>query len=165
MADAMNINDPLSRLKDIHLPEPVSWWPLAPGWYILAIALALLLVLSGWKLYQWWRWQKPKRMALKMLAEYQQQAKDEKNTALLCARVSELLRRVALVYFPREQVAGLSGDAWLEFLNQTSKKISFSPVRELLLEAPFANNQPQRLTPLFNRSKEWIKQRRKPCLN
>lgn len=165
MADPMNMNSSLARLRDIHLPDPISWWPLAPGWYVLATIIALLLVLGGWKFYQWWRWQQPKRIALKMLTQYEKMAEAQNNTAFICARISELLRRVALVYYPREQVAGLSGEDWLEFLNQTSKTTSFSPVRELLLEAPFGNQQPQTLTPLFNRAKEWIKQRRKPCLS
>ena len=27
-------------LRDLHLPEAVGWWPLAPGWWVL-IALAV----------------------------------------------------------------------------------------------------------------------------
>ena len=33
----MNPSDPLAQLKDIHLPDAVSWWPLAIGWWIVAI--------------------------------------------------------------------------------------------------------------------------------
>jgi hypothetical protein len=50
----MNPNqpDPLAALRDIHLPEAVSFWPLAPGWWIalgimvgLAVAILALIVL------------------------------------------------------------------------------------------------------------------------
>ena len=33
-------------LRDLHLPEAISWWPLAPGWWLLiafAVAACLLL--------------------------------------------------------------------------------------------------------------------------
>ena len=37
--------DPLTiPLRDIHLPEVISWWPLAIGWWIL-IALPIILLL------------------------------------------------------------------------------------------------------------------------
>lgn len=41
----------LEQLKDIQLPEPVSWWPLAYGWWGL-MALALLAVVMLWRHYQ-----------------------------------------------------------------------------------------------------------------
>jgi hypothetical protein len=34
----------LAQLRDIHHPDPISWWPLAPGWWALAV---LLLVCSA----------------------------------------------------------------------------------------------------------------------
>ena len=30
-------------LKDIHLPEAIGWWPLAPGWWILLLLIGLLI--------------------------------------------------------------------------------------------------------------------------
>jgi hypothetical protein len=34
---------PLDQLRDIHLPADIGWWPLAPSWWILMIALATLI--------------------------------------------------------------------------------------------------------------------------
>jgi hypothetical protein len=37
--------DSLAQLRDIQLPEPISWWPLAPGWWVLII---LATGIFGW---------------------------------------------------------------------------------------------------------------------
>lgn len=157
--------DPLVHLKDIHLPDPISWWPLAPGWYAVLLLLLFLILFIGFRIYKRYCYALAKRRALILLAACQQQYEKERNVPLSSAHISELLRRVALVYYPREQVASLYGEAWLQFLNKTSTGIDFNPVREMLLDAPFKTNDTINLKPLFNRAKLWIKQRRVPCSN
>lgn len=157
---------PLAQLKDIHLPEAIGWWPLAPGWYVLIVLICLLITWLGYQAYRHARYARPKKQALILLATYQQCYAQEQNAPEACARISELLRRVALVYYPRKDVASLHGDAWLHFLNQTSKGLDFNTVRELLLDVPFkaANTVPD-LAPLFAHAKLWIRQRSVPCSN
>ncbi len=115
----MNQTDPLRQLRDIHLPDPVGLWPLAWGWWVL-IALLAGALLAGF--IYWRRHQRQRR--------YRQQAKAELGsayrefrqngaTAVYLQQLSQILRRAALTAFPRKQVAGLKGDAWLEFLDQS----------------------------------------------
>lgn len=155
--------NPLAQLKDIHLPAPVSWWPLAPGWYLLMLLVLLLLVYLTYAAHQRYRAALAKKQALVLLASYQEQYAQDANVARTSAQISELLRRVALVYFPRAQVASLYGEAWLHFLNQTGKGINFNGVRHMLLDAPFKAQNQLNLEPLFNQARQWIKQRRRPC--
>lgn len=165
MADQGMTANPLNQLRDIHLPDPVGWWPLAPGWYILAALLLFGFFLMIRQAHLYYKNQLPKRQALKLLDNYQKEYALKKNNPLFSAKISELLRRVALVYYPRHQVAGLKGDDWINFLNQSAKDCDFNAVKELLTEAPYRSNEESSLTPLFKRAKQWIKQRRKPCLN
>ncbi|HAU18090.1 MAG TPA: DUF4381 domain-containing protein, partial [Marinobacter adhaerens] len=44
----MNPQDPLSQLRDIHLPETGGLWPPAPGWWVLAILLIAVLAALVW---------------------------------------------------------------------------------------------------------------------
>ena len=156
----------LSKLHDIHLPAPIGWWPLAPGWYILSGAILLITGIIITVVYRHYMHGLAKRQACKMLAEYEHEYDSEGNTAVTCAKISELLRRVALVYFPRQDVASLQGDDWISFLNTTSKGINFKAVRHCLLELPYQNQvQSTNLKPLFTRVHAWIKQRGIPCSN
>lgn len=155
----------LAQLKDIHLPGAIGWWPLAPGWYLLATLLTLLLCLIIYLAYKRYKNSLAKKQALQLLARYHEQYNKEGNSQLTSARISELLKRVALVYYPRQQVASMHGEQWLEFLNQSSKNIDFNQVRAMLLESPFKSGERRDLTPLIGCAQLWIKQRGTPCSN
>ncbi|MCB1924506.1 MAG: DUF4381 domain-containing protein [Gammaproteobacteria bacterium] len=106
------------QLRDIHLPPSPPWWPPAPGWWVLAIVVSLLLGYLAWRGARAWR----HRRRLHAL----QRALDDIERALLAApapqplaRLSALLKRVALSRHPRGEVAALSGHAWLSFLDRT----------------------------------------------
>lgn len=108
----------LIPLRDIHLPQAVGWWPLAPGWWVLiALAFAGLLYLL-YKQYLKWRWNAARRISLAELVRIRT-AYDEGADALTLAKeLSELLRRSMLAYALRGEMAGLTGDSWLAWLDQ-----------------------------------------------
>ena len=155
----------LAKLQDIQLPDPIGWWPLAPGWYLLAL---MVLVLAGLIVYYFRRRYLhglAKRQALHLLDSYYLEYQREKNSQLSSMKVSELLRRVSLAYFPREEVASLQGEDWISFLNSTAKGVDFNRLRESLLELPYQPVKDYDLAPLFAATRAWIKQRGKPCSN
>lgn len=157
--------DVLNQLKDIHLPNPVGLWPLAVGWYLLAFFVVLLGIALVYYLRKRALHAKPKQLALDLLDTYSAQYQQARNSQVTSAQISELLRRVALAYFPRDEVASLHADAWIAFLNRTGKNIDFWPVQTLLLESPFKEAEDVDMQPLLQCAKRWIKQRRKRCLN
>jgi hypothetical protein len=105
-------------LRDLHLPEAIGWWPLAPGWWVLlaVVLLGILLVLH--KAWARWRADAARRIALKELARLESSWRAAPNPVLLATRLSELLRRAMLAYAPRKDVAGLTGQAWLAWLDR-----------------------------------------------
>jgi len=105
-------------LRDLHLPEAVGWWPLAPGWWL---ATALVLFGLGWLLLRAWRkrqFNAPRRYAIRALAAAEAEYLANRNPVALGQQVSALLRRSMLAYAPRHEVAGLTGESWLEWLDQ-----------------------------------------------
>lgn len=104
------------ELRDIHLPDAVSWWPPAPGWWML-FALLVVIVLG----YLFWRrWRAQGRVRREGLLELEQLAaayQANQDSHQLVKEISILMRRLALSYYPRSEVASLSGEAWLQWLD------------------------------------------------
>lgn len=148
----------LNQLRDLHMPDPVSIWPLAPGWYMVIILGIVLLIALFYGPQRFYKRRRAKWQALKTLAQLQQDYQQQQDALVTVQALSILLRRVTLAYFPRHQVAGLEGQAWLDFLNQTQKTPLFAgSVAELLTQAPYQATVEQDLMILFRQIKWWLK--------
>ncbi len=147
----------LQHLKDIHLPQPIHTWPIAPGWIIVYLIIFLLFSCTFYFLYKLMRNRHTVKFALTKLNKLQQQMQENPNINA-AAEISTLLRRTALYYFPREDIAGLSGNRWLEFLNRSGKTIKFTQKDGgLLTDAPYQKNNITDSTPLFVLTRNWLK--------
>ena len=68
----MNPQDPLAQLQPLREPELISWWPLAPGWWLLCGLLFLLLLSLTWWLLRRYRANAYRRQALRQLDQLQE---------------------------------------------------------------------------------------------
>ncbi|MBT8086672.1 MAG: DUF4381 domain-containing protein [Gammaproteobacteria bacterium] len=105
-------------LRDLHLPDAVGWWPLAPGWWLMLALLAAAFGFVAIQVYRRWRRNAPRRYALKELKRCESEYLSHRNPVLLGKQLSSLLRRGMLAYAPRAEIAGLTGAAWLEWLDR-----------------------------------------------
>lgn len=105
-------------LRDLHLPGEVDWWPLAPGWWFLIAVAVAFAGWAAWRGIRHWRYNAARRHALKLLDRYESEYLEHRDVVRLGKQVSELLRRGMLAYAPRAEVAGLTGEAWLEWLDR-----------------------------------------------
>jgi hypothetical protein len=129
-------------LRDLHLPADIGWWPLAPGWW-LVIALGLLgLALLARQFLAGRRLSAGRRYALRELERLAAGYRHDKDAVRFSARLSALLRRTMLAYAPRHDVAGLTGEEWLRWLDQDLPEPQFqSAAGRRLIELPY--RQPQ----------------------
>lgn len=129
-------------LRDIHLPDPVSWWPPAPGWWLLLLLLLASMVLVHWLIKR--RREKKLSVAVQARQELQRiQAgfRQHQDKVLLAKELSELLRRVCISVFPREETASLTGQEWLAYLdNQVDSSHFVEGKGSVLVEAPYRND-------------------------
>ncbi len=131
-------------IRDVHLPDAVGMWPLAPGWWALIALLAIALLIGGRMLWRSYRQGLYRRVALRQLDELGQSYREHQNPVTLAASVSELLRRAMLAYAPRSEIAGLTGQAWLDWLDRDLGIPQFSGAAgRCLLELPYRNPEAQ----------------------
>ena len=150
--------DALDKLKDIHLPSDVPWWPLAPGWWIL---LALFFLMFALVIYLYIRSQRPSHQeiiieqALELLDELQEQSLNPK---ALITELSALLRRSAISLYGREKVANLAGEKWLLFLDQYGATQAFSNgVGQAFADQPYRADVIYKRQALLALTQDWLK--------
>ena len=153
----MSVENPLVNLKDIHLPPPVSFWPPAPGWWILAVLLISSLFIGGVLFYRQHKKRKPKTEALRILKDLQILYQNSKDEVVSLRNLSNLLRRTALTFYDNDEVASLQGSSWLEFLDETGKTKEFSQgAGKVLGNEIFQQNVNPDMNALFPLVKKWI---------
>ena len=111
--DGLNLPQLLDLMHDLVRPEPVSWMPQTPGWWIAFSWLIVIIVILTWHRYRAWCRNRYRREALAMLRSIEANPVDEKQVA---GQIAILLKRTALAAYPREQVAQLYGTEWAQFL-------------------------------------------------
>ena len=151
--------DPLAQLRDIHLPDPVGLWPPAPGWWLLAMLLLACLLVSVLLVRKKIRRNRYRRLAL---AELERHDWQQLSPSEALQQANQLLKQTALAAPFASDVAGLSGDNWLAFLDQSGNTLEFSEgVGRLLKDGPY---QPGLADvdkdALLKLTRQWIKQHR-----
>ena len=153
----MSVENPLVNLKDIHLPPPVSFWPPAPGWWILAVLLSSSLFIGGVLFYRQHKKRKPKTEALRILKDLQILYQNSQDEVASLRNLSNLLRRTALTFYDNDAVASLQGSSWLEFLDKTGKTKEFSQgAGKVLGNEVFQQKVNPDMNALFPLVKKWI---------
>ena len=147
------------QLRDIHLPGAPAFWPPAPGWWLLAAATIALLIWVSTVAVRRYRIHRRRRSVLVALASMEERFASDHSPERL-ASISLLLRRLALMCYPREQVAALSGNAWLRFLDKSGGDGRFAdgPGR-VLASGPYQRSLPPDLDTagLAALVREWVK--------
>ena len=119
--------DPLEQLRDVHMPADPSWWPLALGWWIAALLIAGVVGYSLWLALKRHRAHAPMRQAGHLLARYEAAFAAAEMTPLeYVDRCNELLKRYLVRALGRHEFAELSGEAWLQALDELSASTAFT---------------------------------------
>lgn len=155
----MNPQDPLAQLRDIHLPEPISWWPLAPGWWLITVIVFTMLFFSVRWLIKRQANNCYRKEALQYLAQI---PTNQPNDPLAqCQEILNLLRRTAKTAYPQLALESDLTSIMLARLNQCCKNIVFDvTLQQKLSELPYQANPeiPKALLlQFFDATQQWLK--------
>lgn len=149
--DGLGLVELLDLLEPAPEPPPVSMMPQTAGWLWLGLALLIGLFFLIRAALRHRKANAYRRAGLAALAGVGDDP----------ARIAAVLRRTALAGFPREEVAGLTGNRWLAFLDGTMPGGGFvdGPGR-VLTEAPYRDASA--MPALADLARRWIRRHRAP---
>jgi hypothetical protein len=156
----VNPQDPLANLHPLRDPQMISWWPLAPGWWILILVAIITTIGLGYWLTRRYRGNAYRRQALQQLDQLHRELQAGGNSSEFATQVNALLKRVALTAYPGDEVASRHSESWQSFLNQQLQAdVQF---QDDFATAAYRKNCPElNSSQLQQAATHWIKQHRR----
>jgi len=146
----MNASGPV--LRDIHVP-PVSWWPPAIGWWLLAMLALIGMAAAVACAIRARRLARPRRAARRELDALATRFAHDRNPRALAAGLSKLLRRVALMVEPAAAAKDSAG--WRAFIQQRAPGAFADDQLGVLLDAPYRANPDFDAEALLAAARNW----------
>lgn len=97
----------LNQLHAIVDPGAASWWPLPSATLIaFLVAVSALTLLLFWQVRRW-RSRQARQWAKRQLRDLD---------PISVGAITQILKRTALAYYPRQRIAEKHGENWMHFL-------------------------------------------------
>lgn len=147
------------QLKGIALPEPVSWWPFAIGWWlVLAISLLLLTTITI-KLFKQYKQNKYRKIAVLELQTLFNGWQEDANTTSYLHSTNALLKRVVREVEQNKQTQHLHkhGREWGSLLQRYSKQPLSDVTLDALTTACYKRKPDVDIPQLHKQITTWIK--------
>jgi LPXTG-motif cell wall-anchored protein len=140
----------VQNLRDIVVPEAISYIPQTTAWYVVFGVFLVLLAGGGVFLVRRERRNRYRKLALHQLADIEARG-------ALC-ELPALVKQTALSFASRDEVASLSGDDWLRFLDETYHGDAFThgPGRQLPVLA-YGRPNTDEVDELVTLVRQWIR--------
>lgn len=145
-------------LRDIHLPNPISWWPLALGWW-LVIGIIIFCIICVFIIIKYFMRPTLYREAATALDRIESDFHQHGDATCSMKEISALLRRVILSQKNSDKKGGITGHAWLEILDKNLNGEEFREgAGKYLLSGPYQENFDKKNVPeIIELCRKWIK--------
>ena len=153
-------NRVIHGIDEILLPCDISLLPTAPGWQFLGMLIGIYVFYRTIQFSRLWFKNRYRRVALNAIAE---RGRHNSSPIDVAGKLPFYLKATALQAYPRQQIAAMSGQQWLSFLDSQSEGVYFSgPIGVKLLSIAYQAKSDWHLTTdeaesLIRMSQTWIK--------
>jgi hypothetical protein len=137
-----------ARLRDLQAPAEPSWWPPAPGWWLVALAAVALAAIAIRALLPWRRWRTRQRLLISLEAV----ARRHRAGAPATAAAESRLRRGSSPGPRRRRVRS----DWIAFLDPATARQGASGAARCAHGAPDASGALGR-GPLLAAARGWLR--------
>ena len=121
----MTAEELLLELKDITPPREPAWWLIPPG-YVVAFCIIIGIAVLAWFTLRYRRANRLAKLADQDLKRIRSSYQRNQDVRQLGLALSKWLKQVSILAFPQRQPEGLSGEPWLEFLDESLAGNNFS---------------------------------------
>lgn len=139
----MDPNALLAQLRDVQAPPDISWWPPAPGWWLLACIMVSVGVWGVLRVVHWRKKTAWRREALQALKNIQA-AWSANHDPKALTEIIVVIKRALASAQQTPSVMSSSGDAWRETLRNTEAKLDAEDI------ALFSDRQYQKDVPVLD---------------
>jgi hypothetical protein len=147
----------LDQLRDIHTAAVPSFWPPAPGWWLLAAVALLLLFQLLRVLAKHWVARKRRARLMAALKHIQDSYDPATQPNEYLSQLNRLFRVVALKAFPGTASTRLQGPAWVGFLRSLLPEGQGSENLSALETGPYEPAPAFDAEGLSALAREWVK--------
>ena len=150
--------DLLSQLKDIHGAPAVSWWPPAPGWWALALMLAIGLFFVLRQAKRRYRAQLRRQVLIHFIDQLEQDVDPVEAPGEYLSSLNRIFKIVALRAFPESRCTLMQGSEWVEFVRRNLHKHATADDLSALAEGPYQQGHEFDPESLLSLTRAWIMQ-------
>jgi len=150
--------DLLSQLRDIHAAPAVSWWPPAPGWWILALLLLVALFWLGRRLLARIQVHQRRKQMLAWVDHLNTNIDPQRDPQAYLSTLNRIFKLVALRAFPGQHCAALAGQDWADFLAANMKSPHSAESLNVLASGPYDPAPQFDAGTMSELTRSWIKQ-------
>jgi len=149
-------NELLSQLRDIHTVPELPWWPPAPGWWILAVLLLVVLAWTLRKLQLRLRARQRRKLLLGFIAQVEQQVDPQASPQEYLSGLNRVFKIVAIQAFPECACAHMKGSEWTDFLKEKMEPTALHDKLEILADGPYQPFAAFDAASLASAARKWV---------